>query len=60
VIKVVEKQEVSPSDYALARDKFREELLTDRRNRFFAAYMQKAKQRMKITVDREQLQKAVS
>jgi peptidyl-prolyl cis-trans isomerase D len=60
VIKVVEKQEASPADYALAKDKFREELLTDRRNRFFAAYMQKAKQRMKITVDREQLQKAVS
>jgi peptidyl-prolyl cis-trans isomerase D len=60
VIKVVEKQEATPSDYALAKDKFREELLTDRRNRFFAAYMQKAKQRMKITVDREQLQKAVS
>jgi peptidyl-prolyl cis-trans isomerase D len=60
VIKLVEKQEVAPSDYALARDKFREELLTDRRNRFFGAYMQKAKQRMKIEVNREQLQKAVS
>jgi peptidyl-prolyl cis-trans isomerase D len=60
VIKLVEKQEVTPSDYALARDKFREELLSDRRNRFFGAYMQKAKQRMKIEVNREQLQKAVS
>jgi peptidyl-prolyl cis-trans isomerase D len=60
VIKLVEKQEVSPSDYALARDKFREELLTDRRNRFFGAYMLKAKQRMDIKVNREQLQKAVS
>jgi peptidyl-prolyl cis-trans isomerase D len=60
VIKLVEKQEVTPSDYALARDKFREELLTDRRNRFFGAYMLKAKQRMKIQVNREQLQKAVS
>jgi peptidyl-prolyl cis-trans isomerase D len=60
VIKLVEKQEVSPADYALARDKFREELLTDRRNRFFGAYMVKARQRMKIQVNREQLQKAVS
>jgi peptidyl-prolyl cis-trans isomerase D len=60
VIKLVEKQEVTPSDYALARDKFREELLSDRRNRFFGAYMVKAKQRMKIQVNREQLQKAVS
>jgi peptidyl-prolyl cis-trans isomerase D len=60
VIRLVEKQEVSPSDYTLARDKFREELLADRRNRFFGAYMLKAKQRMKIEVNREQLQKAVS
>jgi peptidyl-prolyl cis-trans isomerase D len=60
VIKLVEKQEVTPSDYALAKDKFREELLADRRNRFFGAYMMKAKQRMEIKVNREQLQKAVS
>jgi peptidyl-prolyl cis-trans isomerase D len=60
VIKLVEKQVVSPSDYALARDKFREELLSDRRNRFFGAYMLKARQRMKIQVNRDQLQKAVS
>ena len=33
--------------------RFREELLTDRRNRFFSAYMVKAKQKMKIEVNRE-------
>jgi peptidyl-prolyl cis-trans isomerase D len=60
VIKVVAKQEVTPEDLALAKDKFREELLADRRNRFFSAYMMKAKQRMKIEVNRETLQKAVS
>ncbi len=60
VIKVVEKQETSPSDYSAAKDKFREELLADRRNRFFGAYMVKAKQKMKIEVNRETLQKAVS
>ena len=60
VIKVVEKQEVTPTDFALARDKFRDEILADRRNRFFGAYMMKAKQRMKIEVNRETLQKAIS
>jgi len=60
VIKLVEKQQTSPQDFTLAKDKFREELLADRRNRFFGAYMVKAKQRMKIEVNREQLQKAVS
>jgi parvulin-like peptidyl-prolyl isomerase len=60
VIKVVEKQETTPSDFAAAKDRFREEVLADRRNRFFGAYMVKAKQRMKIEVNRESLQKAVS
>jgi peptidyl-prolyl cis-trans isomerase D len=60
VIKVVEKQQTTPSDFTTAKDKFREEVLADRRNRFFGAYMVKAKQRMKIEVNRESLQKAVS
>ena len=60
VIKVVEKQQVTPTDYTQAKDKFREEVLSDRRNRFFGAYMTKAKQRMKIEVNPEALQKAVS
>jgi hypothetical protein len=42
------------------KDKFREELLADRRNRFFSAYMGKAKQKMKIEVNRESLQRATS
>ncbi len=60
IIKVVEKQEVSPADWASAKDRFREELLSDRRNRFFSAYMVKAKQKMKIEVNREGLQRATS
>ena len=59
IVKVLEKQDVSPSDLAAARDKFREELLADRRNRFFSAYMVKAKQKMKIDVNRETLQRVV-
>ncbi len=60
VIKVLDKKEVTPSEMTSAKDKFREELLADRRNRFFSAYMTKAKQRMKIEVNREALQKVVS
>ena len=41
------------------RTSFREELLADRRNRFFSAYMAKAKQKMKIEVNREALQRVV-
>jgi peptidyl-prolyl cis-trans isomerase D len=60
VIKVLDKQEVTPEQLGAARDKFREEMLTDRRNRFFSAYMAKAKQKMKIDVNREALQRVVS
>ncbi len=59
VIKVVEKKTVTPEEWASSKDRFREELLTDRRNRFFSAYMVKAKQKMKIDVNREALTRAV-
>jgi len=60
VIKVLEKKDVTPEEWTSSKDRFREELLTDRRNRFFSAYMVKAKQKMKIEVNRESLQRAVS
>ena len=60
VIKVLDKKEVTPEEWTSSKDRFREELLTDRRNRFFSAYMAKAKQKMKIEVNRESLQRAAS
>jgi peptidyl-prolyl cis-trans isomerase D len=60
VIKVLEKKAVTTDEWTSAKDRFREELLTDRRNRFFTAYMEKAKQKMKIDVNREALQRAAS
>jgi peptidyl-prolyl cis-trans isomerase D len=59
IVKVLEKKEVTPDEWKNAKDRFREELLTDRRNRFFGAYMGKAKQRMKIEIDRETLQRTI-
>jgi peptidyl-prolyl cis-trans isomerase D len=59
VVKVLEKQEVSATELTSNKDRFREELLSDRRNRFFSAYMAKAKQKMKIEVNREVLQRVI-
>jgi peptidyl-prolyl cis-trans isomerase D len=59
IVKVLEKQEVTPTELAANRDRFREELLTDRRNRFFTAYMAKAKQKMRIEVNQDALQRVV-
>jgi peptidyl-prolyl cis-trans isomerase D len=60
VIKVLEKKEVTPDEWTSSKDRFREELLNERRSRFFSAFMQKAKQKMKIDVNREALQRAAS
>ena len=59
IIKVLEKQEVTPQELTANREKFREDLLADRRNRFFAAYMSKAKQKMRIEVNQEAVQRLV-
>lgn len=59
IFKVLEKQQISDADLMSAKDDFREELLNDRRGRFFNAYMMKAKQKMKIQVNREALQRAI-
>jgi peptidyl-prolyl cis-trans isomerase D len=59
LFKVVEKTEVTPVEWAANKDRFREEMLADRRNRFFASYLMKAKERMSIEVNREALQRAL-
>jgi peptidyl-prolyl cis-trans isomerase D len=59
IFKVVEKHESSPQDLTANKETFRDELLNDRKNRFFSAYMQKAKQKMKISVNREALKRVV-
>jgi hypothetical protein len=59
VIKVLEKKVTTPEEWKAAQERFREELLTDRRNRFFGAYMVKAKQKMKIEVNRDTLQRVI-
>jgi peptidyl-prolyl cis-trans isomerase D len=59
VARVVEHREPTPAEFAAERARLHDELLRERRDRFYAAYMQKAKQRMKIEVNRENLQRVV-
>jgi len=59
IVKVLEKQEVTPTELISNKDRFREELLADRKNRFFSAYMVKAKEKMKIQVNRSVIQRVV-
>jgi len=59
IIKVLDKQETSAAELEHAKDAFREELLNDRRGRFFASYMNKAKAKMKIDINRPAVQRVV-
>ena len=51
VIHVIERQDVTDEEFAAAQESLRSEILVERQNRFFNAYMSKAMQRMSIDVD---------
>ena len=59
IVKVVERQDVTPDKFKDAKEAFREELLTERRNKFFSAYMTKAKQNMKIDIRTDVVRRAI-
>jgi len=60
VIKVLERTEATDAEVAAGREALHREMLTQRRDRFFGAYMTKAKQQMRIDVNREALQRVVA
>ena len=53
IIKVVDKQSPSQADLASQKESIKSELLNQRRNEFYAAYMNKARQRMDIRINRD-------
>ena len=57
--KEVARVPCTPEELTNNKDRFREELLGDRKNRFFSAYMAKAKQKMRIEVNRQALQRVI-
>jgi peptidyl-prolyl cis-trans isomerase D len=50
VVKVVERDDVTPDEFRTAREQFRAELLNERRSRFFAAYMGKVKEKLNVQI----------
>ena len=55
IVKVVERQDVKPAEMAASRESVRQDVLETRRTEFFTAYMVKARERMKIELNREVL-----
>jgi peptidyl-prolyl cis-trans isomerase D len=55
VIRVTEKVNVTDAEIEQGRDTLREEMVNQRRDRFFGAYMQKAKQGLQIAIHEDVL-----
>jgi peptidyl-prolyl cis-trans isomerase D len=53
ILKVVERKDVAADELAKQKDTLRTEILNERKNKFFSAYMTKARQRMRIIINRE-------
>jgi peptidyl-prolyl cis-trans isomerase D len=53
IVKVVERDDVTPEELRQGKEAFRTELVDQRRNQFFSSYMAKAKERMRIQVNNE-------
>ncbi len=60
VIKVLERKDVTPAEVTAGKDQIRDELRNERRSRFYASYMTKARERMKININRETLAQIVT
>ena len=51
IVRVAERDDVTPQELQLQKETFRGQLLNERRNLFFSAYMAKAKERMDIEIN---------
>jgi parvulin-like peptidyl-prolyl isomerase len=60
IVKVVERDDVTPDEYRIAREAFRAEVLNERRGLFFSAYMGKAKERLAIEVNTDVLRRVTN
>ena len=51
IVKVLERKDVTADEIAKGRQQLRTELVNERRNRFFATYMSKAREKMRININ---------
>ena len=59
IVRVVERDEVTPEEFRPAKETFRTELLNERRNRFYTAYMNRAKEKMAIEINNDVVRRVV-
>jgi parvulin-like peptidyl-prolyl isomerase len=59
VLRVLERQEASDEGFETARETLRAQLIAERQNQFFAAYMEKAKTKLLIDINMAAFAQAV-
>ena len=60
IVKVVEKDDVTPDEFRTAREQFRTEYVNERRSRFFTSYMGKVKEKLNVQVKSDVVTRVVS
>ena len=56
----VTHEEVTAEELSAGKQQLRDELRGERKNRFYSAYMSKARERMKININREALAQVIT
>lgn len=51
IVKVLERQNPTAEEIATGKEQMRDQLLSERRGRFYASYMNKARERMKVAIN---------
>jgi peptidyl-prolyl cis-trans isomerase D len=60
IVKVLEKEDVTAEEIAKGKDDIREQMINERRNRFYSSYMNKAREKMNININRDTLAQVVA
>ena len=60
IVKVLQREEVTPDQVKSGSEAFRAELLNERRSNFFNAYMSKAKERIKVEIKPDVISRVTS
>jgi peptidyl-prolyl cis-trans isomerase D len=60
IVKVVERDDVTPEEFRTAREQFRSDYVNERRGRFFSAYMAKVKEKLNVQVRNDVVNRVVT
>ena len=60
VVKVLERKDVTPAELTAGRKEVRDQLVSERRNRFYTSYMAKAREKMRINRNEATIAQAIA